>query len=181
MLPCSIRRRSCSGEESTSSIWPALRTTQSGTRSRTFTPVMCSTSSAMLSRCWMLTVVITSMPAPRMSMTSCQRFSCGPDPGTFVCASSSMRVISGRLRGTASRSISSRWLPRYSTVLRGDDLKAFDQLLGEPPSMALDEADHHVGAPLLPTVTFTEHGIGLAYARGGTQLDTEMAGLLHHV
>ena len=28
MLPCGIRRRGCSGEESTSSIWPALRTTQ---------------------------------------------------------------------------------------------------------------------------------------------------------
>src|SRR5580704_6477533 len=63
MLPCSIRRRSCSGEESTSSIWSALRTTQSGTRSRTFTPVMCSTSSAMLSRCWMFTVVMTLVPA----------------------------------------------------------------------------------------------------------------------
>src|SRR5580658_8283038 len=49
MLPCSMRRRSCSGEESTSSIWSALRTTQSGTRSRTRAPVMCSTSSAMLS------------------------------------------------------------------------------------------------------------------------------------
>jgi len=35
MLPSSIRRRSCSGEESISSIWLALRTTQSGTRSCT--------------------------------------------------------------------------------------------------------------------------------------------------
>jgi hypothetical protein len=65
--------------------------------------------------------------------------------------------------------------------LAGDDLKAFDQLLGEPPSMSLDEADHYVGATLLPAVTFAEHGIGLAYARGRTQVDTEMTGCFHHV
>jgi hypothetical protein len=38
LFSCSIRRRSCSGEESTSSIWSALRTTQSGTLSRTGVP-----------------------------------------------------------------------------------------------------------------------------------------------
>ena len=32
----------------------------------------------------MLTVVMTLMPAPRMSMTSCQRFSFCPEPGTLV-------------------------------------------------------------------------------------------------
>src|SRR5262249_58387666 len=70
-----------------------------------------------------------------------------------------------------------------SPVLDGlawHDLKALDQLLGAPPSMALDEADRHVGTPLLPAATFAEHGIGLAYPRGRTQVDTEVAGLFHY-
>ena len=48
-------------------------------------PVIFSTASAMLSRCWMLTVVTTAMSASMISRTSCQRFSCGPSPGRW-CA-----------------------------------------------------------------------------------------------
>ena len=61
---------------------PGART-PSGTRSRTGTSMIRSTASAMLSRCWMLTVVITSMPASSSSMTSCQRFSWRPDPARW--------------------------------------------------------------------------------------------------
>ena len=41
------------------------------------TPVMRSTTSFNDSRCWMLTVEMTSIPASSSSSTSCQRFSCG--------------------------------------------------------------------------------------------------------
>ena len=51
------------------------RTTASGTVSRCLTPVICSTTSLSDSRCWMLTVEMTSIPASRSSSTSCQRFS----------------------------------------------------------------------------------------------------------
>ena len=46
--------------------------------------------------CWMLTVVMTAMPASRILSTSSHRFSCRPESGTFVWASSSMRTTSGR-------------------------------------------------------------------------------------
>ena len=81
-------------------------------------------------------------------MTSCQRFSWRPDPGTLVWASSSTRTTWGggraRRRGPSPRS--------ESPVLddpAGDDLEAVDQLLGARPPVGLDEADDHVGAPLL--------------------------------
>ena len=47
---------------STSSIWSARRTTASGTVSCWAMPVICSTTSLRLSRCWMLTVLSTLMP-----------------------------------------------------------------------------------------------------------------------
>ena len=90
---------------STSSTWSAARTTASGTRSRCGTPVIFSTTSLSDSRCWMLTVEMTSMPAASSSSMSCQRFSFR-DPGTLVCASSSTRATCGRRARTASTSIS---------------------------------------------------------------------------
>ena len=61
---------------STISIWSARRTISSGMVSRCSTPLICCTTSLSDSRCWMLTVVMTSMPASSSSSTSCQRFSC---------------------------------------------------------------------------------------------------------
>ena len=69
--------------------------------------------------CWMFTVVMTAMPESRISSTSSQRFSCRPDPGTFVWANSSIRTTSGLRAMTASTSISSQTEFRYSTCLRG--------------------------------------------------------------
>ncbi len=66
----------------------------------------------------MLSVEMTSMPASSSSSTSCQRFSLR-EPGTFVCASSSTRATCGRRASTASISISSNVVPRYSTRRRG--------------------------------------------------------------
>ena len=82
------------------------RTTSSGTVSRCRTPVIASTTSLSDSRCWMLTVVMTSMPASSSASTSCQRFSLRRSPGTLVWASSSTSTTSGCRARTASTSIS---------------------------------------------------------------------------
>jgi hypothetical protein len=70
------------------------------------TPVMASTTSLSDSRCWTLTVEMTSMPASSSSSTSCHRFSLR-SPGRW-CGRARRR---GRPRvggpSTASRSISS--------------------------------------------------------------------------
>ena len=76
MLPWAMRRRSASGVWSTSCTWSAARTIASGMISRCSTPVIRSITSLSDSRCWMLTVEMTSMPASSSSSTSCQRFSC---------------------------------------------------------------------------------------------------------
>ncbi len=73
MFPCAIRRRSASGVMSTSSTWSAARTMASGTVSRCGTPVIFCTTSFSDSRCWMLTVEMTSMPAASISWISSQR------------------------------------------------------------------------------------------------------------
>jgi hypothetical protein len=96
---------------STSWIWSAVRTTSSGTVSRCRTPVIRSISSLSDSRCWMLTVVITSMPAARITSTSSARFS-RVLPGTLLCASSSTHTTAGLRASTASVSISVNSAPR---------------------------------------------------------------------
>ena len=58
-------------------------------------PVIRSTTSLSDSRCWMLTVEMTSIPASSSSSTSCQRFSCLA-PGMLVWASSSTSATAGR-------------------------------------------------------------------------------------
>ena len=128
------------------------------------TPVICSTTSLRLARCWMLTVEITSMPASSSSSTSCQRFSLRL-PGTLVCASSSTSTTSGLRARIASTSISSNVWPRYSSDAAGNDLEVAD--LGDRlgPIVRLDEADDDVGAALVAPPTFVEHREGLADAR----------------
>jgi hypothetical protein len=61
---------SSSGVMSTSSISAASSSTLSGTVSRTCTRVIRATMSFRLSRCWMLTVLSTSMPAASSSSMS---------------------------------------------------------------------------------------------------------------
>ena len=95
------------GVMSTSSIWSARRTTSSGIVSRCLTPVIRSTTSLSDSRCWMLSVEITSIPASSSSSTSCQRFSLR-EPGTFVCASSSTSATCGPARRAPRRRPSPR-------------------------------------------------------------------------
>ena len=107
-----------SAVRSTSTTSSAASTTQSGTVSRTRTPVICHTSSLRLSRCCTLSVVRTSMPAWSNTCTSSHRFS-RSEPGTLVCANSSTRQTAGLRRRMASTSISSKTAPRYSTFRRG--------------------------------------------------------------
>ncbi|HET9794093.1 MAG TPA: hypothetical protein VFS34_06490 [Thermoanaerobaculia bacterium] len=109
---------SSSDGRSTLTIASACRRRRSGTRSRTSTPVARVTTSKRDSTCWMFTVVITEIPAARISSTSWNRFSCST-PGTFVCASSSTRTISGLRARIPGRSISSISLPLYATRRRG--------------------------------------------------------------
>ena len=148
MLPWTIRRRSCSGDESTSSIWLALRSTQSGTRSRTGTSMMRSTASAMLSRCWMLTVVITSIPG-------IQKFH--DVLPALVVAARAGDVGVGQLvdqdhLGMTTQSRIQVHLGEVRTPVRDvagrDHLEVADQLPGALPPVTLDEPDGHVGASL---------------------------------
>ena len=126
----------------------------------------------------MLTVVMTLIPAPRMSRTSCQRLPFLPDPGTLVWASSSTSATSGRL---SQHRVEVHLLQAGSPVvdhLAGDDLQAVDQRLGERPPVGLDEPGDDVGAPPPPALAFGEHGVGFADARGRAQVNAEMTGRL---
>ena len=93
--------RSSSGDRSTSTTSSASSRIRSGKVSRTRTSVSSKIASLRLSRCWTLTVEMTSMPASRTSSMSCQRFSFRI-PAAFVCASSSMSASSGARASTAS-------------------------------------------------------------------------------
>ena len=137
---------------------------------------MRSTASAMLSRCWTFTVVMTLIPASSSSMTSCHRFSLRPDPGTLVWASSSTRATSGRRARTASRSISSKVLSAVDDDLAGHDLQVTDELGRAGTAVGLHEADDDVGAPTVPAPALVEHGEGLAHAGHRPHVDAEAAG-----
>ena len=117
-LPAFSRAIRSSGGRSMSSTSSACSKIRSGMVSRWRTPVIWATTSLRLSRCWMLTVVHTSMPASRISSMSCQRFGWrggGSPPARLACASSSTSRMAGRRRSAASRSNSCRTIPRYRT------------------------------------------------------------------
>ena len=113
------------------------------------------------------------MPASSSSSTSCQRFSLR-EPGTFVCASSSTSATAGRRASTASRSISSNVVPRYSSASPRDDLEVADLLGGARSPVGLDEADDDVGAALGAPAALVEHGERLADAGRRAQVDAEL-------
>ena len=146
---------------STSSTSSAEAKIASGRRSRTGAPVMVSTASATDSMCWTLQVVMTWMPASRISSTSCQRFSRG-EPGALVWASSSM-MRDGRLAGDDRVGVH---LLDDDAAVRdpapGQDLQPVEQLHGVRPAVRLDEADDDVGAALGPAVRLLEHLVRLA-------------------
>ena len=157
---------------STSSISSAASNTLSGMRSRTGAPVMVPTTSATDSRCWTLQVLMTWIPASRMSSTSSQRFSRG-EPGAFECASSSMSATVGRRVMTAS---GVQLLDHDAPVLdaaAGHDLQALEECGGPQAAVGLHEPDHHVRAPVVPPVTLFQHPVRLSDTGCHAQVDTE--------
>src|SRR5450756_1326597 len=84
-------RRAC-GVRATSTTSSASSTTQSGTVSRTRTPLTCHTWSLRLSRCCTFMLVRTPIPASSSSCTSCQRLAFLL-PGTLLCANSCHPLI----------------------------------------------------------------------------------------
>jgi len=126
----------------------------------------------------MFTVVMTLIPAPRMSRTSCQ---------AFVVPAGSRHVGVGQLVDQCDLGPSSQhrvqvhFFQAGSPVvdcLAGDDLEAVEQGLGEWPPVGLDESGDDVGAAAVPALALGEHGVGLADARGRAQVDAEVTGRL---
>ena len=155
----------------------AFCSTRSGTVSRTATPVMRDTTSARLSRCWMLSAVQTSMPASSSSSTSCQRLGCRLS-GALVCASSSTTTSLGLRASAASMSNSSRILPRYSILRRGrisrPSIRASVSRRPWVSARPIDDID----AIGLQGARPGQHCVGLADAGGGAQEDAQLAAFL---
>src|SRR5579863_1518218 len=59
--------------------------------------------------------------------------------------------------------------------LSGEHLEALQELLGQRPLVALDEAHHYVSAALQTALAFVEHVVGLADPGSCSKIDTEMA------
>ena len=178
------RRRCCRGPSAgaapRASCPPARPGRRRGRRrrarvSRCVTPVMRSTTSFSDSRCWMLTVEMTSMPASSSSSTSCQRFSLR-EPGTFVWASSSTRATVGRRARTASTSISSnvgaavaRGVRRGTPRGRGAGPRCSGRpwVSTKPTTTSVPRC--------APAPALVEHGEGLAHAGRRTEVDAQVA------
>ena len=96
-------------------------------------------------------------------------------PGALVWASSSTSATSGRRARTASRSISSRVAPRYSTRTAWDDREVPQLLLRASTAVGLHVADDHVSAAAPPPPSLVEHGVGLADAGCGPEVDVQPA------
>ena len=111
----------------------------SGIVSRCFTPVMRSTTSLTDSRCWMLSVEITSMPGVEQLLDVLPALLVAPSPGTLVCASSSTSTTSGRRASTASTSISSNSVSRYSILRRGTTSRSPSCSAVRGPPVRLDD------------------------------------------
>ena len=159
---------------STSSIWSAERTTSSGTVSCWRMPVIDSTTSLSDSRCWMFTVVITSMPASSSSSTSCQRLALRRAGDVGV----GQLVDQGHLGSAGQDGVQVHLGERRPAVLdhaAGHHLQALDQRRGVLPAVGLHEADHHVGPAASAPVALGEHGVGLAHARGRAHVDAQGA------
>ena len=125
-MPSARRLSSSSGGMSTSTISSALSNTRVRHRLAHPHPVIFRTTSFRLSRCWMLSVVQTSMPAASSSSMSCQRLGWRL-PGTLVWAYSS---TSSRLGPARQRRVEVELLQDLVAVddrLARQDLEALEQ------------------------------------------------------
>ena len=57
----------------------------------------------------------------------------------------------------------------------GNELEPLGHLLGQDPAMAFDQAHHDIGAPISPSMTLTEHRVGLTHTRRRTQIHPQMS------
>jgi hypothetical protein len=92
-------------------------------------------------------------------------------------------VDQGELGAPAQYRVEVHFLQSASPVvhlLAGNHLQAVDHVLGQLPSVTLDESDDDIGTPAQPPVALAEHGVGLADARGRAQVNPEAPGRLYH-
>ena len=106
---------------------------------------------------------MTSMPASRISSTSCQRFSLR-EPGHVGVG---QLVDQGHLGAPGQHGVDVHLLEALAPVLEGpagEDLEVTDLGGGVGPAVGLDDGDHDVGAALVAAPALVEHGEGLAHA-----------------
>ena len=174
MLPCAIRRRSASGEMSTSSIWSAARTTSSGTVSRCGTPVIALDD--VVERLEVLDVdggdhvdaggeqLVDVLPA--LLVARCR--------ATLVWASSSTSATSGRAREHGVEvELRRTSCPRYVQLRRGTTSSPLEPLGGVGAAVRLDDADDDVGAARQPPPALVEHGVRLAHPGRRAEVDPQ--------
>ena len=85
-------------------------------------------------------------------------------------------VHQGDLRAAGEHRVHVHLLERRPAVLQrgpGHDLQAVEQRAGLRAPVRLGEPHHDVGAAFGPAVPLAEHGVGLAHARRGTQVDPQ--------
>src|SRR6266508_2364933 len=139
---------------STSSTWSARSSTQSGTVSCCRMPVILATRSFKLARCWTLTVVMTAMPSARTSSTSSHRQPASRDVGVGEL------VDQRPLRVVLDQRLDIHLLEGQALVGQDagrDDLKAVEHLDRPGTPVGLGDADNHVGASGLGTLSLPEH------------------------
>ena len=123
----------------------------------------------------MLTVEITVMPAASSSSMSCQRFSLR-HPGHVGVG----ELVDERdLRRSGEDGVDVHLLEHRASVghraceARPRGRRSASAVSGA--AVGLDEADDHVGATIATAPALVEHGEGLADARGGTDVDAQLA------
>ena len=146
--PCRPRRRSwsASGDRSTSTTSSASSRIRSGNVSRTRTPVSSKIASLRLSRCWTLTVEMTSMPGVE-DLVDVLVALLVAHAGARSCGRARRRARA-RARGaiTASTSISVELEPAVLGPQSRHDLEPLGERRGLGPVVRLEVADHDVAA-----------------------------------
>jgi hypothetical protein len=66
-------------------------------------------------------------------------------------------------------------VPAVGRLPARHDLQAVEQLRGPLAAVGLDQADDHVGAAFGAAVGLAEHGVGLADAGGGAEVDPQLS------
>ena len=144
------------------------------------TPVICSTTSLSDSRCWMLTVEITSIPASSSSSTSCQRLAFR-EPGHVGVG----QLVDQRHLRVAGEHRVHVHLGEGRRPGRSPSCGARPPARPAAPRCAAGR-----GSPRTPTTTsvprsgpavrLVEHRVGLAHAGRGAEVDPQLPAVCHH-